>query len=299
MKIKSKKSLFACLFFLSCTVLAAFDRPLVTNIKAEYLNGNKINITWTNPENLEIPVSKYLVYRSSKPLTFFSDINQADFLAQIPGTSTGYTDTVNELKDYFYAVISFTDECLDLIMPAMNATVSGAHIQAEKQTKNKTLNTSREPSQTKAPLRGTPLPYLDLVEGMSQTENQVSEAALSKAAGLKRKSSSKKSVTLMEPYFFEKDMISPERGDAYYLFQILSQYFAPRDYSESISQLKKLTGRNIDPDVENRAIFYLGESYYLVGNFEDAVRTFVKVQDIFPEECRKWLEASLTLLEIN
>lgn len=295
MKIKTKKTLFTCLFLCITAALSAFSRPFVTNIKAEYASGNKINITWTNPSDSEKPVTKYLIYRSTKPLTFFSDINQADFLTQIPGNSTGFTDTVNDLNDYFYAVISFTDECLDLIMPAMNATVSGVHVQAEKQS-IKTPGKSNSPST----VRSTPLPYLDLVEGMKENTSQhvISREARQKAIALGSLKKGQKSKPTMDPYFFETDMISPERGDAYYLFQILSLYFAPADYVSSITQLKKLTGRNISKDVENRSIFYLGESYYFTGNYEECVRTLVKVQDVFPEECKKWIESSLNLLEI-
>lgn len=270
---------------------------MITNIHAEYAGGNKINIMWTNPENTEKKVTKYLVYRNTMPVSVFNDINHSTFLAQIPGTSTGYTDTVKDLNDYYYAVVSFTDECYTLIMPAMNATVKGVHVEAKKQ--NPEIQKLEEPEKKypSGTLRETPLPFLDLVDGLTESENQISELAHKKAAGLGRKVTTKAST--LEPYFFEADMISPERGDAYYLFQILSQYFAPRKYRDSITQLKKLTGTNITPEVESRATFYLGEAYYFTGDFENAVRSFVKVQEYFPEESKKWLESSLDHLEIN
>lgn len=270
---------------------------MITNIHSEYAGGNKINIMWTNPENTEKNITKFLVYRNTMPITVFNDVNHSTFLAQIPGSSTGYTDSVKDLNDYYYAVISFTDECYDLIMPAMNATIKGVHVEAKKQNPVIPKYTEPEKQYPKGTLRETPLPYLDLVDGLVKSENQISDLALSKAAGLGRKITAP--AVLLEPYYFEADMISPERGDAYYLFQILSQYFAPRKYRDSITQLKKLTGTNITREVESRATFYLGEAYYFTGDFENAVRSFVKVQEYFPEESKKWLESSLDHLEIN
>lgn len=297
MSKKSKKSFLLLTLALFSFSLFAFEKPMIINIHTEYAGGNKINIMWTNPENTEKKITKFLVYRNTMPITVFNDINNSTFLAQIPGSSTGYTDTVKDLNDYYYAVLSFTDECYDLIMPSMNATVNGVHVEAKKQAP---VIPKREELEKKYPtgtLRETPLPYLDLVDGIEKSENQISGLAYEKAAGLGRKSAAP--AVLLEPYYFEADMISPERGDAYYLFQILSQSFAPRKYPDSIVQLKKLTGTNITPEVENRATFYLGEAYYFTGDFENAVRTFVKVQEYFPEESKKWLESSLDHLEIN
>jgi len=293
----NKKSFLTGFFSLFCLTAFAFERPLVTNIHAEYSNGSKINIMWTNPENTEKPVTKYLIYRSPKPITYFNDINTSTFLAQVPATSTGYTDSVKDLNDYFYAVISFTDECYDLIMPAMNATVKGVHVTAKKQNPVIPKYEEEEKKYPKGTLRETPLPYLDLVDGMANSENKISGKAAEKAASLGTKTSNK--GEFLEPFYFEADMISPERGDAYYLFQILSRYFAPRNYTESITQIIKLTGTNITPDIEHRSLFYLGEAYYFTGDFENAVRAFVKVQEFFPEESKRWLESSLDHLEIS
>lgn len=293
---KIKKLILAVVFIFAFSDAFCFDRPIVTNITAEYANGARINIMWTNPENLEKPVTKYLIYRATKPFSKFADVNSATFLAQISPSSTGYTDTVKDLSDYFYAVISFTDECYTVIMPSMNSTVNGVHVEAQK--KNPVLPKQKisEKKYPKGTSRETPLPYLDLLDGIGPNENHISKEASGKAAGLGL--IKPKETTWLNPFFFEEDMISPERGDAYYLFQILTKYFAPRDYKASISALKKLTGTNITKSVENRSIFYLGESYYFTGDFENAVRSFIKVQEYFPEECKRWLESSLDHLEI-
>ena len=64
-------------------------------------------------------------------------------------------------------------------------------------------------------------------------------------------------------------------------------------YKETIDKLNHLIGTNISIETRNRACFYLGEAQYFNHNYEDAVRSFVKVQQEFPTLSKKWLEASL------
>ncbi|MCQ2573415.1 MAG: hypothetical protein MJ182_05935 [Treponema sp.] len=295
MKIKSKKSIIAAIFSLFCLTAFAFDRPVVTNIYAEYSNGARITLMWTNPVNPEKPVTKYIIYRDTKPFTTFDDVNNATYVAHIPGTETGYTDTVKDLNDYFYAVLSFTDECYTVILPAMNATVKGVHVEGKKKNTTQSQKKETKSKYSEGTLRETPLPFLDLIEGLTESENTISSEAVKKASNLGLKSRKEKKT--LEPYFFEEDMVSPERGDAYYLFQILTTAFVPGEYEESIVRLRKLTGTNITKEVERRSYFYLGESYYFTGDYENAVRAFVRIQEYFPEETKKWIESSLDHLE--
>ena len=57
--------------------------------------------------------------------------------------------------------------------------------------------------------------------------------------------------------------------------------------------MNQLIGTNISEETRNRAYFYLGESQYFSGNYEEAVRSFVRIQQVFPTLSKKWLEASL------
>lgn len=295
MRNKSIKSFFAVFFLFSSFGLFAFDRPMVSGIKASAAKGSKINILWNLPENTEKPVTKLMVYRSNKPVTSFEDLSTCTYVATLSGNTTGFTDTVKDLNDYFYAVIAVTDKPYDLVMPSLNATVSGVRLEGKKQEAEVKKEIPEEKTYPKGTLRETPLPFLDLVEGMDETENKISPEARQKASVLGIKTITK--AEKLAPYFFEQDMISPERGDAYLLFDILSRYFAPRKYKDAVTQLTKLTSRNIEEDVENRALFYLGEALYYTGDYENAVRTFVKIQDVFPVQSQKWLEASLDRLD--
>ncbi len=297
MRIKTKRFFSSLVLISLFTAVHAFDKPIVSDIRAEYANGSKINIWWKNPENTEKPITKYLVYRSTKPFTAFSDINNAFFLTQLPAGTTGCTDTLKDLNDYYYTVIAYTDEPYMVIMPSINATTKGAHVDIPVPDVSVKKSPSKEKNYPKGTLRETPLPYLDLIEGMDKNENIISEEARDKALFLGTGSPQKKEV--LEPYYFEEDMISPERGDAYFLFQILSQYFVQKKYREAVTHLTRLTGTNISKDVEERAVFYLGESYYFLGNPEEAVRNFVKVQTTFPVQCNKWIANALDQMDLQ
>ena len=66
-----------------------------------------------------------------------------------------------------------------------------------------------------------------------------------------------------------------------------------KQYEETIAQLQRLTGTNINENTRNRAFFYMGESQYFTGKYEDAVRTFVKVEHAYPTLVKKWLDSAL------
>ena len=77
------------------------------------------------------------------------------------------------------------------------------------------------------------------------------------------------------------------------MFQILKTTFAPKNYEAAIKELNKLLGTNASENTLDRATFYLGQSQYMLGNFEDSVKTFVKVQTKYPSLTKKWIDAAL------
>ena len=105
--------------------------------------------------------------------------------------------------------------------------------------------------------------------------------------------SSKQKKPLLKQHIFEEDLISPDSGDDYFLFEILKTTFVKKKYKEAIVQLNKLAGTNINDATRNRAYFYIGEAEYLLGNYENAVKIFVKIQDTYPVLAKKWLDSAL------
>lgn len=288
--MKKAFSILGLLFFSS--ILFA-EKPIVRDIQAEAGKGNKINIFWTLPENPEKEISSFFIYRDTRQIASYAQIKNISPIAQIDSNFSGYTDLVKDYNDYFYCVLAVTKDSsvpYDLILLSFNSTVKGVHISMNTQQKEPQKQ-EKEKLYYEGTLRETPLPFIDIVENSLQPEPTVSEEAAFAAQTLTNKT--KKREPVLKPYIFEEDLISPDGGDDYLLFEILKQYFVHKNYDEAIVQLNKLAGTNIKDSTRSRVYFYIGECEYLTGEYEKAVKSFVKVQDVYPTLARKWINSSL------
>lgn len=288
--MKKAFSILGLLFFSS--ILFA-EKPIVRDIQAEAGKGNKINIFWTLPENPEKEISSFFIYRDTRQIASYAQIKNISPIAQIDSNFSGYTDLVKDYNDYFYCVLAVTKDSsvpYDLILLSFNSTVKGVHISMNTQQKEPQKQ-EKEKLYYEGTLRETPLPFIDIVENSLQPKPTVSEEAAFAAQTLTNKN--KKREPVLKPYIFEEDLISPDGGDDYLLFEILKQYFVHKNYDEAIVQLNKLAGTNIKDSTRSRVYFYIGECEYLTGEYEKAVKSFVKVQDIYPTLARKWINSSL------
>ena len=288
--MKKAFSIIGLLFF---SFILFAEKPIVRDIQAEAGKGNKINIFWTLPENPEKEISSFFIYRDTRQIASYAQIKNISPIAQIDSNFSGYTDLVKDYNDYFYCVLAVTKDSsvpYDLILLSFNSTVKGVHISMNTQQKEPQKQ-EQEKLYYEGTLRETPLPFIDIVENSLQPEPTVSEEAAFAAQTLTNKT--KKREPVLKPYIFEEDLISPDGGDDYLLFEILKQYFVHKNYDEAIIQLNKLAGTNIKDSTRSRVYFYIGECEYLTGEYEKAVKSFVKVQDIYPTLARKWINSSL------
>ena len=288
--MKKTFSIIGLLFF---SFILFAEKPIVRDIQAEAGKGNKINIFWTLPENPEKEISSFFIYRDTRQIASYAQIKNISPIAQIDSNFSGYTDLVKDYNDYFYCVLAVTKDSsvpYDLILLSFNSTVKGVHISMNTQQKEPQKK-EQEKLYYEGTLRETPLPFIDIVENSLQPEPTVSEEAAFAAQTLTNKT--KKREPVLKPYIFEEDLISPDGGDDYLLFEILKQYFVHKNYDEAIVQLNKLAGTNIKDSTRSRVYFYIGECEYLTGEYEKAVKSFVKVQDIYPTLARKWINSSL------
>lgn len=287
------KKTFSILGLLFFSFILFAEKPIVRDIQAEAGKGNKINIFWTLPENPEKEISSFFIYRDTRQIASYAQIKNISPIAQIDSNFSGYTDLVKDYNDYFYCVLAVTKDSsvpYDLILLSFNSTVKGVHISMNTQQKEPQKK-EQEKLYYEGTLRETPLPFIDIVENSLQPEPTVSEEAAFAAQTLTNKT--KKREPVLKPYIFEEDLISPDGGDDYLLFEILKQYFVHKNYDEAIVQLNKLAGTNIKDSTRSRVYFYIGECEYLTGEYEKAVKSFVKVQDIYPTLARKWINSSL------
>ena len=292
------KKTLGLLFSLFLTVFLFAEQPIVKDIRAVSGKGSKINVLWTLPTNPDSEITSFQIYRDTKQITSYNQIKKLTPVAEVKAEFTGYTDTVSDFKDYFYAVIAVTDKPYDLVLLSFNSTVTGAHLNAKTTTKEN-VKVEEEKLYPDGTLREKPLPFVDIAGSLPNSDNnqkktEISEQATEATNSLITKTSKKSA--LLKPFIFEDDLVSPDGGDDYLLFEILKTTFIQRKYGEAIEQLNKLVGTNISESTRNRAYFYMGESQYLLGNYDEAVKTFVKVGNDFPIQSKKWLDSSLERL---
>lgn len=290
-----KLYLVICLFFISLPLFC--QNLIVQDIQAKATKGTKINISWTLPKDTK-DIKMFYLYRNTKPITTFSQISESTFISEISPDATGFVDSVKDYNDYYYALITFTDKPYDIILVSANSTAIGVHLFPPKKDKNTSSKQKEEKLYTNGTKRETPLPYLNLLDGMEK-ENQVISNDVAKSTT--QFSASQKETESKEviPFYFEADLVSPDGGDDYLLFEILKNTFVQEKYEEAIEQLNKLVKRNINENVQNRAYFYIGESEYFTGNYENALRYFIQVSNIYPDQAKKWIYASVDKLQIS
>ncbi|MBR6340791.1 MAG: hypothetical protein IKR64_02715 [Treponema sp.] len=291
-----KLSLIFILFFTFIINIYSQNKPIVQDIQASYTKGTRINVYWTLPQNPQPAITKLLIYRDTRPISSYNQLAAAYFLAELPAETCGYTDSVSDYNDYYYAVIAYTDRPYDLILVSMNSTIEGVHLIPPE---SKDIEPKKKPDEklyTDGSMRETPLPLIDYVEGQRQTE-LISDEAVN-AAGKFSSSSKASSKSLVSPYFFEEDLISPDSGDDFLLFEVLKNTFVQEKYEEAIILLNKLNGTNISESVRNRVYFYIAEAYFFTGDFEEAAKAFVKVAHVYPLQTKIWMNYTLDRIAI-
>lgn len=300
------------------------DSPIVNSIEAVGISPSIISITWSLPQKTNTKhINSLKLYKNTRPITSYSDLKNLSPIATIPFGRLSYNDKVNDSCEYFYAIVSMISEGsyesqdlyfdeefdlpkekqeeqeLKLIIPGVNATVLGAKIKKkltqnleipiqQNELKNKKLNTE---------LREKPLPYIDIFGDEIPHEASISLASEKNAKKLINKNRTKK-ITILEPYIFEEDLISPSGGDDYLLFEILKSSFIKRKYKNAIIELNKFLAQNREKSTSDRANFYLGQAYYFTGKLELAIIQFLNLETSYPELSNKWIENTLDLYQI-
>lgn len=282
------------IIFLSAIIfinsLFAIEKPIIQDIKAQVANASFISISWTLPDNSDGAITKLLLYRSLQPIQRTSDLKKAEKIAELNHIMSGWTDTLPDFNDYYYAVIAVTKTPYNVIVPSLNATTNGVHMPPPPEKPAEKIE-KPEKMYESGVLRETPLPYIGSESTSTGLKDELSKQTIESVKELTYYT--EEEIDILRPYYFEEDLISPDGGDDFLLFTILKDYFIKRDYKNSIIQLKKLIGTNITDSVQNRAYFYLGEAQYYSGNYEDCVRTFVKVSQIYPQQTKKWINSAL------
>ncbi|QTQ12040.1 hypothetical protein HRI96_07435 [Treponema parvum] len=287
---------FPIFVFLTLKIYPQPARSAVYNVTAAPESVNSIKISWEFTGNSSD--ASFEIYRALRPFSAAYELSENLKIAEIPQRERSYSDKVADYKEYYYAVIvKAPDGSGGIILPSINATVNGARRKAAF-SKDAQISQNPAPEKTypEGVLREIPLPVIAVPEYGSGAAYPLKNKTVEAGENLSEKENQK---PLLAPYAFEQDLVSPEGGDDYLLFDTLHKTFAKRKYEEGIIKLNEFLSVKHKKNTEDRAYFYLGQCQYFSGNFKDAVMSFLKIQDEYPILTRKWIDSSLDLISIS
>ena len=288
----------ASFLLFSISAFSQSNRTTIYNISASADSDKSIKITWDFQNSKNKDVKNFELYRANKPFSTTWELSEESKIAEISGEKRSYLDEVTDYHEYYYAITVKTSDGEDrILLPSINATVNGIH-RKMPQIKKQTITSASEKEKIypEGTTRETPLPAIAMLDNKEPYQLDIQTIHSGEQLASKK---ANEEQTILEPFAFEEDLLSPESGEDYLLFDALHKTFAKRKYTEGIASLKDFLSVNHSQPVTDRAYFYLGECQYFSGSFKDAIMTFLKVQDVFPELCQKWIDSSLDLINIS
>jgi TolA-binding protein len=132
------------------------------------------------------------------------------------------------------------------------------------------------------------------------TENPVPVPLSSRAeqavSGIKPSENFSK-IPFKAPRAFKDDLEVPSGGgEDYMLKNIVQGPFLMRNWEEARENLTEFLSLPRSSSAENRARFYLGQTYYYSGSYREALFEFLLIRDVFPAESGEWVQASLSAM---
>ena len=244
-------------------------RPIVGSLSVAE-SGGTIRLDWTLPERFT--AQSILVFRDREQIL---DVERLRPVAELLPTRTHFSDAPEPGTGFFYCVLAKTGDgkVFKTIIPLVNASVS--------------------PVRARAGGRAASFPAPDAV-GPAAEGNIKDERLVRAARELSAREGAPEPATLA-PHIFPGDSPSSRIGDDYYLYQILRDSFIPENYRKAADELSDFLGIKRSEEAAARAAFYLGESFYFLGDYRAAIARFLSVSDDFPELARKWLDSALDL----
>jgi hypothetical protein len=268
----------------------------VTGLKAAVTPaGDSVQITFSSSN----PARDLLLFRGTTPLLQPEDLLRSVSVTQLdPGTTRFLVPALSGV-DYWFAVLD-----------AGLFKIGQAPLQ-------KGVNTSEEPVQVPmasgrislAPptlvRRALPLPSLQitfnvqsglpLVSGRasgSPKEMPIAPATETSLAVLRRQVP-QKAVRPLRPRVLASDTTPMPSGELQRLREIVTGPFLGGDLTGAQKMFLDFLSLPRKPEIAARARFYLGQTYFIEGRRREALLEFLLAQDVYYQETRPWLEASL------
>lgn len=303
--MKIKKIFTALIITLISHLAFAQGRPVVSDISVVPREGG-IFVKWNIDEQTNPSYTGFIVLRDTKQFTSYDQITSSNTIAELASNVRDYYDILSDFREYYYLIIASTESgTYRMILPSMNTNVSGIRAKKKLQSQEEVI-TPKENSKTSEnsfidpseKMRNIPLPKAELTDEKNLKSAVFGKKAMNAPHEFAENYINRKNkITKM--HVFEEDMICPEGGDEYFLFKILKATFAKKDFKNAIVSLNEFLSVHRSEEVQKRALFYLGESYYFTKDYRNALYNFLTVKEDFNELSKKWIDSSLDLIEFT
>jgi hypothetical protein len=257
-------------------------RGSITGITAA-ANGTGIEIRFHAADSSKNAV----LYRNIKPMRNFSDLITSTVVAL--NIRSPYMDYTTPGVPYYYAVIYEDDIKTGQgeIFPGSNATFIPAEISPNQRPAVSGSNTSNSAyTGNSAGSTG----------GVYATPNQNPNAVNPQAPYQTYPYQTNETLTIRDPRVFNRDMQTSGDPDDQRLALIIQGPFMWRNWPAARESLTEFIIDTSNSDAAERARFYLAQCWYFIGDIRMALSTFLKLQQIYPEETAIWIKASLNKL---
>jgi len=259
----------------------------IYNLRADSISsadGDGVVITF----DIAGPEKNAVLYRSMQPLSRSVDLLNAVIIQS--RVRSPFVDYPLPGFFWYYAVI-YEDEIsggnID-IRPGSNATVTGINISGEQMAEQS--------------MRPIPLPMLGLANVVGEgyfLPEAIEQIPLSpRAESMLRDAriTAKAPHVLKTPRVFVTDLESPSSGEESTLFQIVNDYFCFLDWENARISLQYYLSLPRSKEVEARARFYLGQTFYYTVRYREALLEFLSIRSLHPAEANSWIEAILSAM---
>ncbi|MDR1363318.1 MAG: hypothetical protein LBJ35_04655 [Spirochaetaceae bacterium] len=254
-----------------------------------------------------------ILYRNIQPLRSFSDLLTSTVVAL--NIRSPYMDYVTPGVPYYYAILYEDDIRTGRgeIIPGGNATFIPSEVSsnqtppAETYTSNPAVNTipaagAAAPAavpnnNTAAGTAGAySAPNRDASGNIYVRPSQNSNTTDAYQSYRPYSYQSENTQILREPRVFNRDMQISSDIDDQRLAQIIQGPFMWRDWPAARDRLTEFIVDAVNNTAAERARFYLAQCWYFIGDMRMALSTFLKLQQIYPDETAIWIQASLNKL---
>lgn len=160
--------------------------------------------------------------------------------------------------------------------------VSSVTLQFNKVIDNGILSFKNEQRQKSITFNVVSTQMLIAVKGEEANKQKIPETPGQDTSGVRQVESVGKIPTALvqeSPQYFDEEILR----------DIIKYYYDKRRYMKAIEELDRIVNGPFPKEMKNKALMFLGRSYFHIGEYRLALQVFSSLLEIYPEEALFWL----------